>query len=51
MDLDKYKYFNLQISNSAVEIQINRPEKRMHSTQRWFVNSVIFGKSLKAIRI
>jgi len=28
MDLDKYKYFNLQISNSAVEIQINRPEKK-----------------------
>jgi enoyl-CoA hydratase/carnithine racemase len=28
MDLDKYKYFNLQISNSVVEIQINRPEKK-----------------------
>ena len=28
MDLDNYKYFNLQISNSAVEIQINRPEKK-----------------------
>ena len=28
MDLDKYKYFNLQISNSALEIQINRPEKK-----------------------
>ena len=28
MDSDKYKYFNLQISNSAVEIQINRPEKK-----------------------
>ena len=28
MDLDKYKYFNLQIDNSVVEIQINRPEKK-----------------------
>tara|TARA_B100000945_G_C20312664_1_gene563620 strand:- start:67 stop:822 length:756 start_codon:yes stop_codon:yes gene_type:complete len=28
MDLDKYKYFNLQIDNSIVEIQINRPEKK-----------------------
>tara|TARA_Y100001970_G_C14081106_1_gene774742 strand:- start:256 stop:1011 length:756 start_codon:yes stop_codon:yes gene_type:complete len=28
MDLDKYKYFNLQIDNSVLEIQINRPEKK-----------------------
>ena len=28
MDLDKYKYFNLQIENSVVKIEINRPEKK-----------------------
>ena len=28
MDSDKYKYFNLQIDNSVVQIQINRPEKK-----------------------